>query len=250
MYSNRCKPGCTFKNGTPFICRFIPFIGLNAADISPSVGENIPTVGFRGFTLTELIITLTIAGILMAIAVPGMGNFIKNHRLSGQANDLLADLAFARSEAIKRGATVTVCKQDATNANPTCETTNAAPWTPGWVIFIDSTSPSPNANNQVDAGETVLRTHAALEGGNFATAANTAAAGSLFDNAAILIRFRNNGTTIIDPATAAGMARIRLCDNRGNKNALTVELAPAGRARVNSTPPTLPATCPTTSNWT
>ena len=68
----------------------MPFVGINNPVKSPFVGFKIPFVRIKGFTLIELIITITIAGILMATAVPGMGNLIRNHRLSGQANDLLA----------------------------------------------------------------------------------------------------------------------------------------------------------------
>lgn len=229
----------------PFICHLPPFIGQTKPIRLPFVGKKLPSVRVAGFTMIELIITMTIAGIIMALAVPAMTNLIKTHRLSGQANDLVGDLAFARSEAIKRGTTITICKQDAGNSSPRCDTNNTTAWTPGWTVFIDTDN-----DGQIDSGEMVLRVRPTLEGNNYITSALTDAASSSYDNAALRIRFRNNGATTLDPATAAGMARLRLCDNRGNRNALTIEIAPPGRARVNSIPPTAPATCPTASNWT
>ncbi|QKV57365.1 MAG: GspH/FimT family pseudopilin [Dechloromonas sp.] len=63
----------------------------------------------RGFTLIELLITFMIAAILAALAAPSFTSFIKNNRLTTTTNDLLADLALARSEAAKRGQQVTLC---------------------------------------------------------------------------------------------------------------------------------------------
>ena len=257
MHYRNLMSGSARQNGIPFICQNMPFVCINNPVESPFVGRKIPFVGIKGFTLVELIKTMTIAGILMAIAVPGMGNLIRNHRLSGQANDLLADLAFARSEAIKRSVTVTVCKQNASSATPACNTTSTAPWTGGWVVFIDT-----NNDGLIDTApaENILRLRSGLEGGNYVTAANTsAAAGSGFDNAANLVRFRNTGATTINPTAAApagaspgaptGIARFRLCDSRGVNAALTVELTTMGRARVNSTRPFDPNNCPANSNW-
>jgi type IV fimbrial biogenesis protein FimT len=60
----------------------------------------------RGFTLLELLVTLSIAAILLAVGVPSYVTFIDNNRVTSQANDLLYGFNMARSEAIKRGAEV------------------------------------------------------------------------------------------------------------------------------------------------
>ncbi len=64
-----------------------------------------------GFTLLELMVVVVIAGILLAIGVPAMGNFIRNSRMTAAANDLMGTLHYARSEAIKRRAPVTSLHQ-------------------------------------------------------------------------------------------------------------------------------------------
>lgn len=213
--------------------KYSTYIGLN----HPSVGNGAVAAAFRGFTLTELMVTLVVVGVLGALAAPSLGAAIKNHRISGQSNDLLADLTFARTEAVKRAATVSMCKQDAASSTPSCDTTAATAWTAGWAIFIDT-----DGNGQINGADTVLRVHQAIVGGNTLTSARTGG-----ENAANIIRFRNNGTTTIN---ASEIARLRFCDSRGNPNALTVELAATGRSRVNSTPPALPAPCPSASDWT
>ena len=68
-----------------------------------------------------------------------MGNFFRNARITGAANDVMGGLHFARSEAIKRRVPVTLCTSaDPLNNNPVCD---ASALLTGWVAFVD-----PNQN--------------------------------------------------------------------------------------------------------
>ncbi len=58
-----------------------------------------------GLTLVELLAALVVLGILLASAVPAMGQFIERHRLRAAAEIVAADLRSARSETIARGGT-------------------------------------------------------------------------------------------------------------------------------------------------
>ncbi len=62
----------------------------------------------QGFTLIELLITLAIVAILAGLAAPNMGEYIEQERVRGALVNLKQELAYARSEAIKRNATVFV----------------------------------------------------------------------------------------------------------------------------------------------
>lgn len=90
----------------------------------------------RGFTLVELLVVLAVGASLLAIAVPGYAFLVNASRLTTMTNDLVATLHLVRSEAIKRGRRVTVCKTSNPAAPvPTCDT--AADWHQGWLIFVD-----------------------------------------------------------------------------------------------------------------
>lgn len=62
----------------------------------------------QGFTLIELLITVAIVAILAGLAAPNMGEYIEQERLRGAVINLKQELAYARSEAIKRNVTVYV----------------------------------------------------------------------------------------------------------------------------------------------
>jgi type IV fimbrial biogenesis protein FimT len=85
-----------------------------------------------GFTLLELIVAISIAGILMALAIPSFSDMIRNNRLTTYTNELVTALNVARSEAVKRGQQVVVRK---TGTN----------WENGWQVFVDVDRPAGNA---------------------------------------------------------------------------------------------------------
>lgn len=108
----------------------------------------------RGFTLVELLVTLAVASILLTIAVPGYAFLVNASRLTTVTNDLVTALHLARSEAIKRGTRVTVCKTaSAASMNPTCDT--AATWEQGWLVFADG-----GTRGVIDPGDTLLQMYA------------------------------------------------------------------------------------------
>ena len=111
---------------------------------------------FRGFTLIELMVTLSVLAILLGIAAPSVRQFIINNRLTSQANGLLADLSRARSEAGARHAPVTVC---AAEDEDTCAAADAANWEAGWIVFVDA-----DADGVVGNAADIIRYVAPLEG--------------------------------------------------------------------------------------
>lgn len=113
----------------------------------------------RGFTLVELMITLVIAVILLTIAVPSFITTIQNNRATAQANELVTALNLARSEAAKRGDSVSVCRS---SDNASC----SGGWSDGWMVFQDV-----NDDGNFDAGtDTVLQVWDGLQGNATLTA--------------------------------------------------------------------------------
>ncbi|MCX7111620.1 MAG: GspH/FimT family pseudopilin [Proteobacteria bacterium] len=90
-----------------------------------------------GFTLIEMMVTLSILAILTVISVPKFQIFFGNQGIKSATFDLLADLTLARSEAIKR------------NANVDVKADSCGGWQGGW---------------KVKFGTTDLRTHASISG--------------------------------------------------------------------------------------
>lgn len=62
----------------------------------------------QGFTLIELMVTIAVAAILLAIATPSFTSIINSNRLTGAANEMVATLQAARMEAVRLNTTVNV----------------------------------------------------------------------------------------------------------------------------------------------
>ncbi len=80
-----------------------------------------------GFTLVELMVTLSVLAVLLGVGVPSFQATIRGNRITATANDLVAALQFARSEAVRLGVNVTLCPS---NNQTTC----SGAWTDGWVV--------------------------------------------------------------------------------------------------------------------
>lgn len=88
---------------------------------------------YRGFTLIELVVTIVIAGILIAIAVPNMRMFVEKNRVKLAVGELATGLSYARSEATKRRFPVTVCAR----ASDSSCSGGGTSWNGGWLMFTD-----------------------------------------------------------------------------------------------------------------
>ena len=106
---------------------------------------------------------MVIIAILMAVGVPSYRYVTTDNRLSTEANELLGDLQFARSEAVREGQTVTVCvaSTSSTPTSPSCATAGTTTWQNGWIIFGDVGN-----DQKIDTNDPVLRIQSAFVGGD------------------------------------------------------------------------------------
>jgi type IV fimbrial biogenesis protein FimT len=171
--------------------------------------------GQRGFTLFELMIVLSIAAVLAALAMPGMRSFLQNQQQSSAASNLITNLQYARSEAVKEDVPVTganctgagVCLCASANGT-SCDP--AGNWNKGWIVY--SSNPTTN---------TVLEAVGALQSGLTLTT----------NPATPAVTFQPNGMSNIGALT-----EFILCDSRGSSYAREVEVDVTGRIQASSTP--------------
>lgn len=99
----------------------------------------------KGFTLIELMLTVAIVAILLVWGVPNLRDLMIRSRLSGQIQEFYGAISFARSEAIKRGNYVSICKS-ADGSSCGGSTVN---WSNGWIIFANNDNDSPAVRDNV-----------------------------------------------------------------------------------------------------
>lgn len=176
-----------------------------------------------GFTLIELMVTITIAAILMGLAVPSFTSVIISNRLTTITNELITTINLARSEAVKRGQQVTITRNGSTSGV----------WDGGWILFVDS-----NGNNAFnDDGDTAL--------------CEINSDGSPSEDCLIKTfpalptgyTIRTGGSTYKDYAAymPSGLSKIiigdtfRVCDSTvNNTKSKSITISAAGRARASS----------------
>lgn len=184
-----------FGDIMPFICKKLPFI-------IPIIGKKIPLVverNIRGVTLIELIVTLTIAVILLSVAVPSMTSFLNLNRLVTANNNLVADLNLARNEAIKQASQVAICKS---GGGATCVPTGG--WQSGWIVFADM-----DTSGTWTASDVLLRRYEGFGAGITVTA--------------------SSDTIVYDRQGATASTSFSLCDTKTSKRR-TIRLTAAGHA--------------------
>ncbi|HEY4143853.1 GspH/FimT family pseudopilin [Pinirhizobacter sp.] len=106
----------------------------------------------RGFSLIELMVTVVVASILLAVAVPNMRKFMQRNRVANQSNNIMADLTFARGQAASTRSYVSICPRANTTDN-TCDTTTGN-YDKGWIIY---TAAAPNTEYKKDDPDAAAR---------------------------------------------------------------------------------------------
>ena len=159
----------------------------------------------RGFTLIELMVTLSVVAVLLSAGVPSFSVMIKNNRLVTENYALRTVLGAARSEAQTQRATVIVCR----SANALdCSTGD---WGAGYMAFVDL-----DGDDQLDADEQVLQSRVQ----------NTQGIAIRYSQAGDVLRFNSKGTALGSNGT------FTFCDDRGDSEARGIIVSALGALRA------------------
>jgi type IV fimbrial biogenesis protein FimT len=170
----------------------------------------------RGFTLTELLVSLAIVSVLLGTAAPAVGSFFSRMKLGSMATDLVANLHVARGESIKSRTRVVLCKS---RDGATCAATGG--WEQGWIVFRDADN-----DGVRDASETLVNVMGALPAG-WRIAGNA--------NVARYVSYDPSGGTRL-ASGAFQVGTLTVCRaSAGPTEARQVVLNIAGRPRIEKT---------------
>jgi type IV fimbrial biogenesis protein FimT len=161
--------------------------------------------GANGITLIELVLTIGIVAVLSALAVPSFSNLRQDSARAATVNSFLQALFLARSESMKRGQVVSLCKS---RDGSTCAGRNAA-WRDGWMLFENSKRDEPP---QRDPGELVLLVNEGWRSGTITSNRDS-------------YSFRPHQQAVIN-------GTIVFCDSRGSTHARAIIISHTGRPRV------------------
>jgi prepilin-type N-terminal cleavage/methylation domain-containing protein len=162
-----------------------------------------------GLTLVELLVAMSIAAILAAIALPSFASFIDEQRLRAVTNELVADLNLARSEAIKRNTRVLVCPKAGQSQNY-CDP-NTKNWKNGWVVCYDvdqdgscdaTTTDDPNPFKSVDRITDSLQLKSSVSDVRYTAAGST--------TGAVVWELSGSTSTVLRTITAAATGNVTI----------------------------------------
>ena len=194
-----------------------------------------------GFTLIELLITITIVSVLLVVGLPSLKTFMQGNQLVASTNELVTAFNIARSEAIKRNGSVTVCE----STNGTACSAGTGDWQDGWIVFVDTDIDQTSSGDICVDGNVgdscILRSHAAFADDQLTVSGVDSANSSTVIN---LVTFNARGL----PRSAAGAAQASnfsvcsLNDAGGTQDSRAVVLNFTGRVRVSDNAAVI--TCP------
>ena len=190
-----------------------------------------------GFTVIELMLSLVILAIIVALGAPALMSFVVQGRMTSQINDLLADVSLARNEAASRGVRVVVCASaNATSAAAICST-SVSDWTNGRIVFVDVDGDG-QRNTVAGSTELLLKASSVLTGSSTLTVTVSTSGTSVAGPPAI--QFRPYGgmalagnPTLGGSTTILSNAAFALCPNSTGVPGRLLSIAMTGRPVIS-----------------
>ena len=170
-----------------------------------------------GFTVIELMVTLSITAILLSLGIPAFQDYSLRQRMNASISALHNDLLYGRSQAIYRNTQVVACA-----GSPAGGCTESTDWTAGWIVFSDS-----DTDRQHQDGEDLLRHGQGLKNIMIHSSASRTN-----------LRFYPNGTT---PGSNGSFS---LCGLGGPEHARKLVISNLGRIRRDEAENLDPIHCP------
>lgn len=183
------------------------------------MSQNAANPKHAGFSIIELMIVITIAAILAAVALPAMGEWRRNAQRTAATTTLLSSLHAARSEAVKRNSRVAICPSD-DPAEVDAKCSGNKDFSSGWIVFVD-------VDNDLDHGddddEEVVSSVEALNS-NFSIITTKGETGLYFRPNGRMVTSDNNDITDFN-----------ICDERGADQARVISVTNSGRPQSGIT---------------
>ncbi|HAT9045308.1 TPA: GspH/FimT family pseudopilin [Legionella pneumophila] len=159
-------------------------------------------LSIAGFTLVELLVTLSVFAIILTLIVPSLRTMILNNRLTSNIDSLVSSLNYARGVALDRAVNVAVCPLGSPGS-----TACGANWSSGWIVVTQPVAGAP----------TLLKTHQ--------TSVNDPVITS------------NVASVVFDPhGLSTTQSNFTMCDNRGNAFARSAMVLATGFVQSGSVP--------------
>ena len=166
----------------------------------------------KAFTLIELMIAITILGVLLTIGIPSLTTLIKNNRLTTVTNNIIAGMQTARAEAVSRGVPVIFCQNNGSDTG--CD--GSFGFAQGWLVGTDTDSDG--TINEVVRIQSSPPSNVQITTSNITSN---------------FLRYRNNGM-IETYGTIPG--RIQICDDRSGERSREIVISATGGINLDPAP--------------
>jgi type IV fimbrial biogenesis protein FimT len=158
----------------------------------------------RGYSLYELVMTLTLVGLILTLGLPSFGSLVADKRLRVETDALFHAVHLARKSSIVRRHVVSLCPSvDGRSCRPGYD------WSDGWILFANADRDDPP---QVDADDTVIRRHSVDDG--------------------VQILANRQGFTLRSTQLRATNGTLVVCDREGRTQPRALVVSYTGRPRV------------------